>query len=190
MFTIAQLQEKINDILAEQRFDDSPIELYRPISYMISLGGKRLRPVLTLLACDMFSNDIEEAINPAIAIELFHNFTLVHDDIMDNAPIRRNQETVYKKWNTNIAILSGDVMFAKAYQYLIKIKPQHLADVVRIFNNTAIEVCEGQQYDGQRRRRRADRQPTTSRPRSLRYRRACTPVALRQPRRHRHHRRR
>jgi geranylgeranyl diphosphate synthase type II len=110
-------------------------------------GGKRLRPVLTLLACDMLGGNLHKALNPALGIEIFHNFTLVHDDIMDQAPLRRNKETVYKKWNTNIAILSGDTMFAIAYDYLIRTDPDLLYLILPLFNQTAIEVCEGQQLD-------------------------------------------
>ncbi len=130
-----------------QRFDHQPIELYEPIQYTISLSGKRIRPVLTLMACGLFDGNLESALPQAIAIELFHNFTLIHDDIMDNAPIRRGKKTVYKKWNTNIAILSGDTLFALAYQYVQLADKDTLPEVLSVFNKTAIEVCEGQQYD-------------------------------------------
>ncbi|MCD4747012.1 MAG: polyprenyl synthetase family protein, partial [Bacteroidales bacterium] len=116
MYSIKQLQNKIESAFAAQNFNFKPSELYEPISYTLSLGGKRMRPLLTLMACDLFNGDIEKAINPAIGIEIFHNFTLLHDDIMDNAPMRRGKETVYRKWNSNIAILSGDTMFALAYE--------------------------------------------------------------------------
>lgn len=106
-----------------------------------------MRPVLVLTGCDLFDGDITKAINPALAIELFHNFTLLHDDIMDNAPIRRGMETVHEKWNVNTAILSGDAMFVKAYQLLCETETNKLKDVFEIFNRTAIEVCEGQQLD-------------------------------------------
>lgn len=124
-----------------------PAELYDPIEYTFSLGGKRLRPALVLMACEMFDEDFEKALPPALGIEVFHNFTLIHDDIMDRAPLRRGKETVYKKWNTNIAILSGDVMFVKAYELLSQVPDKYLRPVIEVFNKTAVEVCEGQQLD-------------------------------------------
>jgi len=130
-----------------QRFDNDPAELYEPIEYTLLLSGKRIRPVLTLMACELFDGDIENALPQAIAIELFHNFTLIHDDIMDNAPIRRGKKTVFKKWNSNIAILSGDTLFALAYQYVQLADKNILPEILSVFNKTAIEVCEGQQYD-------------------------------------------
>ena len=133
--------------LKQQAFDNEPNELYAPIQYTLALGGKRIRPVLTLMACELFGGKIEKALPQAIAIELFHNFTLIHDDIMDNAPLRRGKETVFKKWNNNIAILSGDTLFALAYQYVQKTDAGILPDTLSVFNKTAIEVCEGQQYD-------------------------------------------
>lgn len=133
--------------LNTQKFDHKPVELYEPITYTLTLGGKRIRPVLTLMACELFDGDIESALPQAIAIELFHNFTLIHDDIMDNAPIRRGQKTVFKKWNANIAILSGDTLFALAYQYVQLADKNILPQVLSVFNKTAIEVCEGQQFD-------------------------------------------
>lgn len=125
----------------------SPGELYEPIRYILNLGGKRIRPVSTLLACNLFSEDITRAIKPAVAIEVFHNFTLVHDDIMDNAPIRRNKPTVHAKWDDNVAILSGDAMQIVAYQLLCQVDPSILKPLLDLFNATALEVCEGQQYD-------------------------------------------
>lgn len=125
----------------------SPKELYDPINYILSLGGKRIRPALCLLATDLFQGNMQEAKYAALSVEVFHNFTLVHDDIMDEAPIRRGQATVHEKWNRDIAILSGDVMFVKAYELLSKLDTRHLPDVFKLFNQTAIEVCEGQQMD-------------------------------------------
>ena len=125
----------------------SPKELYDPINYILSLGGKRIRPALCLLATDLFQGDIQEAKHAALSVEVFHNFTLVHDDIMDEAPIRRGQATVHEKWNRDIAILSGDVMFVKAYELLSNLDNRHLPEVFKLFNKTAIEVCEGQQMD-------------------------------------------
>jgi geranylgeranyl diphosphate synthase, type II len=133
--------------LENQKFGNRPSELYAPINYTLSLGGKRIRPILTLMACEMYCGDFEPALPQAIAIELFHNFTLIHDDIMDNAPIRRGKKTVYKKWNPNIAILSGDTLFALAYHYAQQADKEILPEILGVFNKTAIEVCEGQQYD-------------------------------------------
>lgn len=133
--------------LKKQAFDNEPNELYAPIQYTLALGGKRIRPVLTLMACELFGGQIEKALPQAIAIELFHNFTLIHDDIMDNAPLRRGEETVFKKWNNNIAILSGDTLFALAYQYVQQSDTDILPVTLNVFNKTAIEVCEGQQFD-------------------------------------------
>jgi geranylgeranyl diphosphate synthase type II len=128
----------------------NPIELYEPIRYLMSLGGKRMRPVLSLLAYSVFKDDWQVAVRPALSIEIFHNFTLMHDDIMDKAPLRRGKQTVHEKWNENIAILSGDVMLVKAYDYLNEAENMSLADfqyVLKRFNKTAAEVCEGQQFD-------------------------------------------
>jgi geranylgeranyl diphosphate synthase type II len=147
MYSIQYLHERFNTALDEQTFDFEPNELYEPIKYTLALGGKRLRPVLMLMGCDLFGGDIEKVINPAIGLEVFHNFTLLHDDIMDNAPIRRGKPSVYKKWNTNIAILSGDTMFAVAYSYVAETEKKFLPDVLKVFTRTAKEVCEGQQYD-------------------------------------------
>lgn len=128
-------------------FSKEPSELYAPQSYILSLGGKRIRPLLTLIGCDLFRGDVNEAVHAAMTVELFHNFSLIHDDIMDNAPLRRGSVTVHEKWNSNIAILSGDAMLVNAYQELSKCKPQHLQALLELFNKTAIEVCEGQQFD-------------------------------------------
>ena len=135
------------DQLTKIACNGEPTELYSPIKYTLSFGGKRIRPVTTLMGCELFCGDYEKALPQAIAIELFHNFTLIHDDIMDNAPIRRGQETVFKKWNPNIAILSGDTLFAMAYQYAQQADKEILKDTLSVFNQTAIEVCEGQQFD-------------------------------------------
>ena len=133
--------------LGQQAFGHEPGELYAPIEYTVNLKGKRIRPILTLMACELFGGDKEEAVSQAMAIELFHNFTLIHDDIMDNAPIRRGKETVFKKWGENIAILSGDTLFALAYQYAQQTRVEILPKTLSVFSKTAIEVCEGQQYD-------------------------------------------
>ena len=147
MDSIQELQLRIDEAFSAIRFPSAPAYLYNPITYTLGLGGKRIRPLLVLASCQMFGGDISDAINPAIGIELFHNFTLLHDDIMDKAPLRRGKETVYKKWNSNVAILAGDTMFAIANKYMLRTQPQAISEVVELFNQTAIEVCEGQQYD-------------------------------------------
>lgn len=128
-------------------FPVSPSHLYDPIRYFMTLGGKRMRPMLTLLSAELFGIQKEIALPSALAVEIFHNFTLIHDDIMDEAPLRRNQETVHKKWNNNVAILSGDVLLVHAYQQLAKQDPSILPELLSLFNKTAVEVCEGQQMD-------------------------------------------
>jgi geranylgeranyl diphosphate synthase type II len=125
----------------------SPANLYEPLTYFMGLGGKRLRPILTLLGAELFGHDGKSTLKAATAIEVFHNFTLIHDDIMDEAPLRRGQQTVHEKWNQNIGILSGDVLFVKAYELICQQGNEHLAELMQLFNKTAIEVCEGQQMD-------------------------------------------
>lgn len=124
-----------------------PEQLYAPLQYIITLGGKRLRPILTLMSCDFFGTDYKKAMNAALAVELFHNFSLIHDDIMDNAPLRRGKETVHEKWDVNTGILSGDAMLILAYQLFENYEPDLFRDLAKLFSKTAIEVCEGQQYD-------------------------------------------
>ncbi|OFX75515.1 MAG: hypothetical protein A2X12_02925 [Bacteroidetes bacterium GWE2_29_8] len=141
------LQELIENKIKDINFKNEPHLLYEPARYSMSNGGKRIRPLLTLIANDLFNGKVEDAIDVAIGIEIFHNFTLVHDDIMDSAPMRRGRPTVYKKWNTNIALLSGDVMFGKAYEYISKVNSSKLVNVLNSFTQGAIKVCEGQQYD-------------------------------------------
>ncbi len=147
MHTYQELFSYFTENLKNQKFEKSPEELYSPIQYCLSFGGKRIRPVMTLMACELFGAPYQKALPQAIAIELFHNFTLIHDDIMDDAPIRRGKTSVYKKWNSNIAILAGDTLFALAYQYAIQAEAHLLPVILPLFNQTAIEVCEGQQYD-------------------------------------------
>lgn len=147
MHDLKSCQNIIEEKISGLEFPESPGELYEPIKYILKLGGKRIRPVFTLMAHNLFSDDLAEAINPALAIEVFHNFTLLHDDIMDNADKRRGQKTVHKKWNENTAILSGDAMMILAYEYITRCSPEKKADVFRVFNHTAMEVCEGQQLD-------------------------------------------
>lgn len=142
-----QLQEIINREIGNIAVNERPEELYEPIRYILSGGGKRLRPLLLLSACQLFNDPIDDAIKPAIGIEVFHNFTLVHDDIMDHADMRRSRPTVHAKWDINRAILSGDAMQLLAYECFFGLKPDMLAKVLPVFTKTAIEVCEGQQYD-------------------------------------------
>ncbi len=125
----------------------APKEMYEPMAYIIGLGGKRVRPLLTLVGCDLFDVNPEAAIPSAMAVELFHNFSLIHDDILDNAPLRRGNTTVHEKWNHNIALLSGDGMMVQAFQVLAKSKSDHIHALLNLFSKTGIEVCEGQQYD-------------------------------------------
>lgn len=129
------------------QYGQYPPELYDPIRYIMSLGGKRMRPLMTLMATYLFTDDWQKAIRPALAVEVFHNFTLMHDDIMDQAPLRRSQPTVHEKWNGNVAILSGDVMLVNAYQLLLDIESDKLKSALERFSRTAAEVCEGQQMD-------------------------------------------
>jgi geranylgeranyl diphosphate synthase type II len=146
-YEIPVLQSKIGDEIGKLSFGQSPENLYQPIDYIMSLGGKRLRPLLTLLSYQLGGKDPIDIIRPALVVEVFHNFTLMHDDIMDNAPIRRGQPAVHEKWNENVAILSGDTMLVKAYDMLLELDTAILPTVIRRFNQTAVEVCEGQQID-------------------------------------------
>ena len=125
----------------------TPAGLYEPVEYVMAAGGKRVRPVLTLMACNLFGDDIRKALMPAIALEFFHNFTLLHDDLMDHADVRRNRPTVHKRWNENTAILSGDAMMILAFRYMCRAQPEILPALLDTFTCTALEVCEGQQYD-------------------------------------------
>ena len=145
MEKIKQLQQDFADFLAKTDFNRQPKELYEPIAYTLLQSGKRLRPMLCLIANDLFDGDEKEALWPALALETFHNFTLIHDDIMDKAPLRRGKETVYQKWNADIAILSGDAMLAQAFQYALK--PHRGTEIAQQLGNVAIEICEGQQMD-------------------------------------------
>jgi len=147
MYSFNESREIINNTISKINLADDPAELFNPIRYTLSTGGKRLRPALLLMSCELFSGKIDEAIMPALGIEMFHNFTLLHDDIMDKSPIRRNKPTVHKKWNENIAILSGDVMSILSYKYITKCNKEILPSVIDLFNQTAIMVCKGQQYD-------------------------------------------
>lgn len=137
------LEEKIQQL----SFPDAPKNLYDPLRYFLKLGGKRTRPSLTLLSCSLFGEPGIKSVNAALAIELLHNFTLIHDDIMDEAPLRRGKETIHTKWNRDVAILSGDVLFIEAFNLLTKHDPTILGDLFTVFNQTSKELCEGQQLD-------------------------------------------
>src|SRR6478609_7231861 len=137
----------IESQIKKQHFGSQPKSLYEPIRYIMSLGGKRLRPTLTLLAYSLYKNDSEKIVSYAAAVEAFHNFTLMHDDIMDKAPLRRGKPTVHEKWSTNTAILSGDVMLVKVYEQFLSLEGETLKESLRIFSQCAAEVCEGQQWD-------------------------------------------
>jgi geranylgeranyl diphosphate synthase type II len=139
--------EALHQEIQQTEYGQQPAELYDPISYIMNLGGKRMRPLLTLMAAYLFGDDWRKALKPAVAVEVFHNFTLMHDDIMDQAPLRRGQPTVHEKWNHNIAILSGDVMLVNAYELLLDVETPYLKKVLTRFNRTAADVCEGQQLD-------------------------------------------
>lgn len=147
MRNVEKIQELINNYIDNQDFTGTPTELYAPIEYILRQGGKRMRPTLCLLACELFGGNIDECMTPAVAAEIFHNFTLVHDDIMDQAPLRRGMETVYHKWNSDIALLSGDTMLIKAFQYVLDTDKKYRYDVFAELCKVALEVCEGQQYD-------------------------------------------
>ena len=147
MKTLKDYSITFEKILKEYQFPGTPSNLYDPLNYFMNLGGKRIRPLLTLMSVELFGGRQEDAFASALSIEFFHNFSLIHDDIMDKAPLRRSQQTVHSKWNDNIAILSGDVLLVKAYQELQKQTPLHLSQLLPVFNKTAVDVCEGQQLD-------------------------------------------
>lgn len=147
MQKLAEYQSILEDRISKISFPEQPNNLYEPLSYFMTLGGKRTRPVLSMLGCNLFGVPGLKAVNAAMAVELFHNFTLIHDDIMDSAPLRRGKETVHQKWNENVGILSGDALFVIAYQHLAKHDTDVLPRLLEIFSKTALEVCEGQQMD-------------------------------------------
>jgi geranylgeranyl diphosphate synthase type II len=147
MLPINEYQEQFIGYLESQNIEKEPKNLYQPIDYILQLGGKRLRPVLTLMTTDIFNADYKLALPAAMAVEVFHNFSLVHDDIMDDAPLRRGNSTVHEKWNVNTGILSGDAMLILAYQHFEQYEPAVFRDLAKLFSKTALEVCEGQQYD-------------------------------------------
>src|SRR6201986_3919590 len=147
MNKLIDLQGIISTEVNQLTSPTSPAKLEEPIKYILSLGGKRMRPALLLMACDLFGGDVNKAISPALAIEVFHNFTLMHDHIMDNAPLRRGKTTVHERWNKNVAILSGDVMLIEGYKLMMQVDDRLLRPILDIFNETAVGVCEGQQID-------------------------------------------
>jgi geranylgeranyl diphosphate synthase type II len=145
--SIARYREAFLDHLKNENYPETPGALYEPIRYIMDLGGKRMRPVLVLLSADLYGAKIHQAMPAAMAVEIFHNFSLVHDDIMDAAPLRRGRQTVHEKWETNTAILSGDAMLIQAYRQLEYYAPDIFKELLVIFSKTALEVCEGQRYD-------------------------------------------
>ena len=144
---ISNYQKDFIEYLTSTKWVKEPVNLYEPIEYIIKLGGKRMRPVLTLMAADIFSGAYQKAMPAALAIEVFHNFTLIHDDIMDDAPLRRGKDTVHEKWDLNTGILSGDAMLILAYQYFENYEPVVFHKLAKLFSKTALEVCDGQQLD-------------------------------------------
>ncbi|RTZ08252.1 polyprenyl synthetase family protein [Flavobacterium bomense] len=147
MHSIYQYQGFLSEYLQAQYETKEPRNLYEPIRYILDLGGKRIRPVLTLMSAEIFDAPYQKALPAALAVEVFHNFSLVHDDIMDDAPLRRGKATVHEKWNINTGILSGDAMLILAYQYFEQYEPVIFRDLAKLFSKTALEVCEGQQWD-------------------------------------------
>lgn len=147
MLSFEESYKIVNKHIEQLKFDRDPKSLYAPIKYILSLGGKRIRPVLILLANDLYSGRVEDALWPATAIEVFHNFTLLHDDLMDRSDQRRGKQTVHKVWNDNVAILSGDAMLIEAYRIFEQINPSLQIKLLPLFSETALQVCEGQQYD-------------------------------------------
>jgi geranylgeranyl diphosphate synthase type II len=147
LFNDKEVLKIINEAIEKEPFQGNPRELYEPLDYILSLGGKRIRPVMLLMTVNMYCGNLRRALPAALGIELFHNFSLIHDDIMDKAPIRRGQPTVHSRWNDNIAILSGDTMLVKAYERFLELPEPVIKPALKIFNRTAVEVCEGQQHD-------------------------------------------
>lgn len=147
MNSIVIYQNFIGKAIEELSLPKQPKQLYEPISYFLGLGGKKMRPVLTLMGCELFNSDYSIAKEAALSVELFHNFSLIHDDIMDEAPLRRGHETVHEKWNSNVGILSGDALLIVAYQKIATYEPELIGKLLPLFNQTALEVCEGQQLD-------------------------------------------
>lgn len=147
MFTASELLDIVRGHIAGLQFTRTPKGLYDPVSYVLSLGGKRIRPVLMLMAYNLYREDVKSILQPATGIEVYHNYTLLHDDLMDRADMRRGKATVHKVWNDNVAILSGDAMLVLAYQFMAQCASEKLKDVMDLFSQTALEICEGQQLD-------------------------------------------
>ncbi len=145
--SIETLQQRLEQSIKEIEFNQEPATLFDPISYILSIGGKRVRPLLTLLTHSLYCDDVTKAVKPAIGIEIFHNFTLLHDDLMDQSDMRRGHLAVHKKWNDNTAILSGDAMLIEAYRYIAQVDKELLPEVLNLFSDTAMDVCSGQQFD-------------------------------------------
>ena len=147
MYKSTQILEKVNTALAMLPYNRKPEDLYDPIRYVLSLGGKRIRPVLMLMGYNLYREDVDSIMMPALGLETYHNYTLLHDDLMDRADVRRGHPTVHKKWNENAAILSGDSMLVLAYQRVAQCNPEMLPKVMELFTETALQIGEGQQYD-------------------------------------------
>src|SRR5690606_16898743 len=147
MLSLELYQSEFETYIARKSILKEPKNLYEPIEYILNIGGKRLRPIFTLMVCDIFGKPYKNALDAALAVELFHNFSLMHDDIMDNAPLRRGRQTVHEKWNINTGILSGDALLILAYQLFENYPPEIFHQLAKLFSTTAIEVCEGQQLD-------------------------------------------
>src|SRR5437868_5121738 len=147
MHPLSFFQQLIEEEIQKLSFQKEPAELYDPVRYMLKLGGKRIRPALALMSCELFDGSYTDALPAALGIEVFHNFTLLHDDIMDKAPLRRSRQTVHTKWNNDVAILSGDAMFVKSCQLMMQVKQKNAGEVMNHFLESALLVCEGQQWD-------------------------------------------
>lgn len=147
LYSFSQLHKKVSEHIEQLDYAHAPMNLYEPVKYILSLGGKRIRPIMMLMAYNMYRDDVESILDPALALEIYHNFTLLHDDLMDNADVRRGKPTVHKRWDANTAILSGDVMLSLADVYMSRVEDACFREVMAIFHKTSIEIAEGQQYD-------------------------------------------
>ena len=147
LYPFSQLLDKVNAHIETLDYAHEPMNLYEPVKYILSLGGKRIRPAMMLMAYNMYRDDVEKILDPALALEIYHNFTLLHDDLMDHADVRRGKPTVHKRWDANTAILSGDVMITLADVYMSRVDDAHFREVMATFHRTSIEIAEGQQYD-------------------------------------------
>ena len=159
LYNADEILNKVNQALDDLAYDRKPASLYEPVKYVLSIGGKRIRPVLMLLGYNLFKDNPFDIMMQALGLETYHNYTLLHDDLMDNADLRRGQQTVHKRWDANTAILSGDSMLVLAYQRMLQCDPRHLPQVMALFTETALEIGEGQQYD-------MDSRPATTSPRT------------------------